>query len=192
MADQDKTRQELLDELGRLRLRLARLEVQNKRLEIAEMDLAESQHRLQEILDNATAVIYVKDLDGRYFTINRRYEELFHVSRDGILGETDYKIFPEAIADAFRANDRRVLEAGAPLEFEEIATHADGEHIYLSLKFPLRDTSGHIYAICGISSDITERKRMEEQLKEALTRLQRRISGTSAGPAQEGETTAAS
>lgn len=183
MADRDKTKQQLIDEISALRIRVARLEAQNKRLEFAEMELAENRHRLQEILDNTTAVIYVKDLDGRYFMINRRYQELFNVSRTEIVGETDYKIFPEEIADAFRVNDRKVLEAGEPLEFEEVATHEDGEHIYLSLKFPLRDTAGHIYAICGVSSDITERKRMEEQLKEALARLQRRISGTSTNPA---------
>lgn len=185
MTDAGKSREELIAELSDLRLRVARLEAQNKRLEIAEMELAESQHRLQEILDNTTAVIYVKDLEGRYFTINRRYEELFGVGRDEIVGETDYKIFPASIADAFRINDRKVLETGAPLEFEEVATHQDGEHVYLSLKFPLRDTAGTIYAICGVSSDITERKEMEEQLKEALARLQRRISGAGATPARD-------
>ncbi|MFZ5496059.1 MAG: PAS domain S-box protein [Verrucomicrobiota bacterium] len=134
----------------------------------AEEAVRSSQHLLQAIIDNSTAVIYVKDLEGRYLLLNRRYEELFHVGRKQLAGKTDYDVFPAAVADAFRAFDRQVLAAGKALEAEEIAPHADGPHTYLSIKCPLFDAEGKPYAVCGISTDITERKQAEERLQASL------------------------
>ena len=87
----------------------------------AQEQLRDSQQRLQAILDNSFAVIYVKDAQGRYLLINRRYETLFHVRRDTVLGRTDYDIFPKLMADAFRANDERALKLTGALTIEEIA-----------------------------------------------------------------------
>ncbi|MEX0712787.1 MAG: PAS domain S-box protein, partial [Pirellulales bacterium] len=133
----------------------------------AEEALRDSQQRLQSILDNATSVIYVKSLDGRYLLVNRSFETLFHVRRGEVLGKTDYDVFAPRLADAFRANDQKVLQAGRPLEFEEVAPHDDGPHTYISIKFPLADPAGSAHALCGISTDITERKRSEEALGRA-------------------------
>lgn len=134
----------------------------------AEEAVRSSQQLLQAIIDNATAVIYVKDLEGRYLLLNRRYEELFQVDRTKLAGKTDYDIFPRATADAFRAFDRQVLSAGRAVEAEEIAPHADGPHTYLSVKCPLLDANGLPYAVCGISTDITERKRAEDRIQASL------------------------
>jgi PAS domain S-box-containing protein len=128
----------------------------------------ERERQLQAILDGAPAVIYVKDMQGRYITVNRQHENLFHRTRDQVQGKTDHEIFPKTIADAFCANDQEVLRIGAPLESEEIAPHEDGLHTYISLKFPLFDAEGVPYALCGISTDITERKRAEERTREAM------------------------
>ncbi len=127
-------------------------------------ELRESEQRLQAILDGTTAVVYVKDTKGRYLVINRQYEELFHITREQIVGKTDLEIFPKEAAEAFRSNDRKALEAGIPLEFEETAPHDDGVHTYISIKFPLYDSTGRPEAMCGISTDITERRRAERRL----------------------------
>jgi len=130
-----------------------------------------SETRLQAILDNTTAVIYLKDTQGRYLLINRQFEELFHVTREQVVHKTDYDLFPGTMADAFRVNDQRVLETRTPLEFEEVAPR-DGEiRTFISIKFPLWDTSGVPYGVCGISTDITERKRAETKLVEANAEL---------------------
>ncbi len=134
----------------------------------AEKRLRENEERLQAIIDNTTAVIYLKDIQGRYILINKQYEKLFHITRYEIIGKTDYDIFPEERASAFLKNDRKVLEAEAPIEFEEIAPHDDGLHTYISIKFPLSTPEDIIYGVCGISTDITERKRMEEELKRTV------------------------
>jgi PAS domain S-box-containing protein len=133
-------------------------------LKQAEQLLRESEERLQAILDNSTAVIYVKAIDHRYILVNKRYETLFHVTREQLKGKTDADLFPPDMVEKFWANDRKVLEARQALEFEEIAPHDDGLHTYISIKFPLFDAAGEPYAVCGISTDITERKRTEDKL----------------------------
>lgn len=109
--------------------------------------LHESQQRLQFILDNSFAVIYLKDADGRYLLVNRRYETLFHLERGGVLGKTDYDIFPKLLADAFRANDVQALKSPGALTIEEIAPLDDGLHTYTSVKFPLFDSAGQPYGV---------------------------------------------
>ena len=133
----------------------------------AEQALRDSENRLQAILDNSPAVIYVKNTHGRYVLVNRVFETLFHVDRASLRDRTDYDIFPREIASVFRANDQEVLKGKVPVQLEEVAPHDDGLHTYISTKFPLRDTNGVIYGLCGISTDITERKRGEFELERA-------------------------
>ena len=131
----------------------------------AEDALRRSEQLLQDVADNTTAVIYVKYADGQYLLINRRFEQIFNLTADQIIGHTDHEIFPKDIADAFRANDVTVLERSTAVEYEEYAPHSDGLHAYISIKFPLYDHTGKPYATCGISTDITERKRIEDTLR---------------------------
>ncbi len=129
--------------------------------------LRESEHRLQSILDNTTAVVYITDQQGRYTFINKQFENLFPIKRDEISGKTPYDCFPKEIADAHLANDRKVFKARIPMEFDEQATHHDGLHTYLSVKFPLSDSTGNVYGVCCISADITGRKRVEDSLRKS-------------------------
>jgi PAS domain S-box-containing protein len=126
--------------------------------------LENSEARLHQILNNTTAMVYVKDKEGRYLFINRQCERFFHFRGREVVGRTDHDILPEEIAHTYRSNDLLVLERNAPIEFEETAPLEDGLHTYISIKFPLHDASGVAYAVCGISTDITERKRSDEAL----------------------------
>ena len=126
--------------------------------------LRRSEQLLQDVINNTTALIYVKDTDGRYLLTNRRFEQLFSLTTDQIVGHTDHEIFPRDIADAFRVNDVTVLERNTTVEFEEFAPHSDDLRASITVKFPLCDHSGKPYATCGISTDITERKRFEHEL----------------------------
>jgi PAS domain S-box-containing protein len=134
------------------------LAVERKRSDLAR---SRTEHQLQSILDNSSTIIFVKDLQSRYRLINRRYEELFHVKRSEIVGRTDFDLFPAEIAAPFVENDRLVLASGKPLAIEEHAPQDDGLHSFISVKFPLNDASGRITGLCGISTDVTERKRLE-------------------------------
>ncbi|MBS0203881.1 MAG: SpoIIE family protein phosphatase [Planctomycetes bacterium] len=119
----------------------------------------------QDIIDNTSSVIYVKDLSFRYLLINRQYESLFSITRSEILGKTDYECFPAELADGFRKNDVFVAETGQSIECEEFAPSTEGLHTYLSLKFPLYDTKGRMEAIAGISTDITDRLRTQQEIE---------------------------
>jgi PAS domain S-box-containing protein len=129
--------------------------------------LYEQQQHLQAVIDNTTAVIYAKDTSGRYLFVNRQFEEQFATRGSELRGKTDYDLFAPEHADRFRANDQAVLAGGGPLQAEEVVPHGDGLHTYITTKFPLRDLSGNVYAVCGISTDITGYKRMEEQLRQS-------------------------
>jgi PAS domain S-box-containing protein len=128
----------------------------------AEEALGDSEQRLQDILDNTTAVVFVKDLELRYILVNREYERRHQVRRDQIRGKTDFDILPHDVAETVRANDRHVIEAGTPIQFEETVPMTQGERQYVVVKFLLRDRTTKPYAICGIATDITELKRAEE------------------------------
>ena len=143
------------DELGRL----------SRAFDSMAREVAETQTRLRQILDNTTAVVFVKDTEGRFLFVNRQFEQLFHCRQAEVAGRTDREILPDEIAQVFRSNDLLVLQRDAPMEFEETAPLDDGLHTYISIKFPLHDANGVAYAVCGIATDITERKRADAALR---------------------------
>jgi PAS domain S-box-containing protein len=140
----------------------AELTQENSDRKKAEEALRASEERLQDIVDNTTAVIFVKDLDLCYLLVNSEFEHRHQVQRDQIRGKTDFDVHPPEVAKAVRANDRRVIEAGEPIQFEEAMPSVEGERWYVAVKFLLRDRTGKPYAVCGIATDITEAKRTEE------------------------------
>ncbi len=138
----------------------------------AEDALHTSQHLLQAIADNSTAVIYVKDLDGRYLFVNRVLKELLDLPSEGLLGKNDEELLDPATGAVIRGFDEQVLAGTKALATEEVVPLKDGIHTYISVKCPLFDASGKLYALCGVSTDITERKRIEEERALLLVREQ--------------------
>ena len=137
------------------------------------MELAESQRRLQAILDYSPAAISLKDTSGRYLVANREFEGLAGASAEAISGRRDTDLFPQRLAMAYQANDAKVLEQRRGLEFEETYVRAEVPHIYHSIKFPLLDAEGHPSAICAISIDVTERKKIDDALRIARLEAER-------------------
>ena len=173
------------DEIGRMARRLeetsqllarnrAALEEETERLNanIREREkianaLRESEQRLQAVLDNTTAVVCMKDTESRFQLVNRQFEKVFGATAEKVRGQDVHALFPKELADVFRENDLKVIRERVPLQFEEPAMHEDGLHTYLSTKFPLLDDEGNAQAICTISTDITDRKRFEDELQRA-------------------------
>jgi PAS domain S-box-containing protein len=125
-------------------------------------------HRTREIsgiLRYTPAVIYMKDQQGRYRLVNYRFEQLFGVRNEAVRGKRDHEILPANVADQFQGNDHHVLTHKSPYQVEERIAQADGEHIYLSVKFPIYNQQGEVSGLCGIASDITVMKKAQNQLR---------------------------
>ncbi|MFA5082153.1 MAG: EAL domain-containing protein [Hydrogenophilaceae bacterium] len=136
--------------------------------------LRENEQKLNTILDNVEARIYIKDADYRYQYANRPVRQLFGAELDAIVGQPDAAFFDADTAARLQANDRRVIEGGERVALEEDnLSLATGERAtYLSVKIPLRREDGSVYALCGVSTDITARKRDEDQLSLAASVFQ--------------------
>lgn len=140
----------------------------------AEASLQESERRLSEILESVDSHIYLKDTQGRFVFANRPVRELFGASLDEIVGRTDEAFFDAETFEKIRRNDRLVLEEGLTSRKEETVFNLrDGRtSTFFSVKIPLRNEAGNIYALCGISTDITDRKQAEERLLDSYHQLE--------------------
>lgn len=123
--------------------------------------LRETEARLQTFFENSPNLIFLKDRQGRYLYANKQFKKALRIADEQIMGKRDDEVFSAEQATAFQSNDRLVLEAGVPMEFEETALEEDGQHTSIVHKFPLLNVDGEIYAIGGIVTDITERKKEE-------------------------------
>jgi two-component system NarL family sensor kinase len=128
--------------------------------------LRENKELLETVIDNTSSVVFIKDISGRYMMINKQYEKLFHFGKSEIKGKTDHDIFPKEIADSVRHADLEVIKTKKLIEFEEdVPSNGETRH-YVSVKFPLMDQDNVVYAVCGIATDITDRKKSIEELKQ--------------------------
>ncbi|MBI4798063.1 MAG: PAS domain S-box protein [Desulfarculus sp.] len=141
---------------------------------LMEEDLRESRRFLSDLIEHSGALIFVKDRQGRYELVNRRWEEVTGLKREQVLGRTDEELFPGEIGRQFRQNDLEAMESGGALEREEILDDTSGRRYFLSVKFPLLGPDGQVRGVCGMTTEITERRRadderrrMEDQLRQA-------------------------
>jgi len=122
----------------------------------------EYNHRIQAILDNIPALVYIKDRDGKYLLINREYETRFHVSSNTMIDHFEIPDFEVQQQDKIVPDDQNLLRQDKAVEFEEVARHPDGSlHTYRSLKFPLHNETNEPYALCAIATDISTHKALQ-------------------------------
>ncbi|MBG6061159.1 PAS domain S-box-containing protein [Flavobacterium sp. CG_9.1] len=135
--------------------------------DISQKLLSENKQLLQSIIDNTSSPIFIKKINGEYLLINKEFESLFKISNEEIAGKTDEDFLAPLTANAYRNSDFEVVKALKELKTEESIQQADGEHTYIAVKFPIYDATKRIYAIGGIFTDISERKKLEESSKAA-------------------------
>lgn len=129
--------------------------------------IKESETRLRDIIDNTNAYIYLKDPQGRFLLVNRQFPKLLGVSEGDLIGRTAREaLHSDGQARAFEDRERQVLSTGKPLRTEEGMHTPMGAKTLSTLTFPLRDASRAVYAVCGVSTDITESKLAAEEIKE--------------------------
>lgn len=126
-----------------------------------------SQQYLEAILDNTNMPIYLKNAGYKYIFMNCQFKRLAHIDAEQIQGKDDFDFFSKPIAQLFRSQDEEVVKERALLEFEETIHLPDGVQTFMTAKFPLFDKEGGVYAVGGVCTDITARKNVEAELKEA-------------------------
>lgn len=156
----------------RVRQRTAELETANHNLaaEIVERQKAAdallvSQARLADTVDHSTAIVSLKDVEGRYLLVNREFERRFDRLRPNVVGCADAELFPAALAERLRAHDDEVLCSGAPVSFEQELPGDDPPRTYVCVKFPLHGADGAAYGVGSMATDITVLKQLQEELR---------------------------
>jgi PAS domain S-box-containing protein len=142
---------------------------QRRRIE-AERDQANT--LLRNFIEAVPGVVFAKDREGRLILGNRGVADLLGVPSEAYVGRTDRELLADARqAEAVMANDRRIMESGVPEQIEEDILLADGSPAtWLSTKAPMRDGEGQVVGLVGASLDITDRKRMEDALRQSEQR----------------------
>lgn len=143
--------------------------------------LHESRNTLQAVMDNTTAIIYMKDLEGRYTFVNKQFKKVHGTSDKKIIGKTDLEYTNPESAASYRRHDLLVMKSKKPLVCEESAIMDDGKHFAISAKVPLFDQNKKVYGICGITTDITAHKKTEHELLDIKTKLELALSNAKMG-----------
>lgn len=135
-------------------------------------ELESSRARMQTVLDNVPASVYLIGLDGCLHFLNKECARTLGGTPDEIRGRTIREIFTAADAQKVIDNNKAIHAGGRYVEVEETVTSADGRRVYLSLKGPLAPVPGEPPVVCGVSTDITARKETEKSLEEANAELE--------------------
>ena len=139
--------------------------------EIAEKSIRLSESRLQTFINNAPTPIAIKDLEGKYLSINSEFAYWIQIPAEEILGKQDYEVFPAENVKNSRNHELQVIFEGISITFEDTILLPDGLHTFIITKFPLMDDRDSPYAIAGIYVDISDRKQAEIALAEVESNL---------------------
>ncbi|MDH5473658.1 MAG: PAS domain-containing protein [Gammaproteobacteria bacterium] len=145
---------------------------QNEGISLADLKM---EHALFKCaLNEIGAYIYTKDINGCYTFANTLVLDLFGLPLDQVIGKDDSHFFDLAYSKELRLNDRQVLDQGKVIENEEVnfIKSTGKTRIYWSVKKPLRNDDGEIVGMCGVSTDITERKQVEKERESLIIKYE--------------------
>lgn len=145
--------------------------------ELAAEDAQRQREQLMQALaDHSPLGIFAKGPDGRYVYANHEFARSIGRSVEEVIGQGDADLFMPAIAESLRRHDAEIVAAGALRAREDRGVGPDSDRSYWSLKFPLQDEAGRVFAVCGLVNDITtlrraeaERTALQEQVIEELS-----------------------
>ncbi len=140
---------------------------------LAEKALRESEYRFRSLVDHLPQSIFVKDRSSNYVTCNHRYAQGLGIEPEAIAGRTDYEFHPKDLADKYREDDQTVIVSGKTLSLEEKYVRFGEERWARITKVPYRDQTGDIIGVVGIFEDITEGKRIGQEIRENEERYRR-------------------
>ncbi|MDO9575663.1 MAG: PAS domain S-box protein, partial [bacterium] len=166
MKDKDKTKEQLIKELEELRQRISGLRKLETKFKQTQKEVKESQERFRAVFSVSDEIIFIKNLEGHYTQANAAFSRIFKRPLEEIIGRTDEEIFPREEAKVLREIDLEVLKRGETDTREDVLTVKGDVHIFRTTKVPLRNEAGKIIGLCGFAEDITDSKRMGEELEE--------------------------
>ena len=135
----------------------------------AEDALQESEEKYRTLLENLPQKIFFKDRDLIYLSCNENYARDLNIKAGEITRKTDYDFYPKELAEKYREDDKRIMESGKTEEIEEKYLLQDGQNVLVhTVKTPVKDEQGNVIGVLGIFWDITERKRIEDQIQSSL------------------------
>lgn len=132
----------------------------------------ENEYRLNAIMDNSTALIYIKDLEGRYVLANNRFLSFFGLKSEQVIGHKDDEFTNKELADHYKKTDAQVISTREPMETEESILTPEGRKSLLLLKFPLLSPDRMLLGVSGIATDVTDKEEMLRQNREALQKAE--------------------
>jgi len=140
--------------------------------EIAERERAEgalraSESKYRTLLENLPQKIFLKDANSTYVSCNESYARDLNIRPAEIAGKTDYEFYPKQLAEKYRADDRRIIESGKTEDIEERYIQDGRDIIIHTVKTPIRDAEGNPVGVLGIFWDITEQKRIQDEIRQA-------------------------
>jgi PAS domain S-box-containing protein len=141
------------------------ISVVHERLRTSMALLERSRKWLQAIMDNSPNVIVIKDMSGEYLMANRQLEELLHIGPAKATGKSDAALFARRAPSIIAERTPRCLRNAARSPTRRPSCSGE-QRVFLTSKFPLYNSAPYPFALCAIWSDITERKRVEEALRE--------------------------
>ena len=131
----------------------------------AEEALRKSENKFRTLLENLPQKIFLKDKNSVYVSCNENYARDLKIRSDEIAGKTDYDFYPKELAEKYRADDKRIMESGKTEHIEEEYIQ-DGQKVFVhTVKTPVKDENSNVVGVLGIFWDITERKKMEDEIK---------------------------
>jgi PAS domain S-box-containing protein len=143
----------------------------------AEKALHHSKGLIDSIINHAPVLVSVKDLTGKYITVNKQTADVLNTTPEEMIGKKNYAFLDIETADRITKEEEEVLRSGQPSEMQVKMHKPDGLHTYITSKFPLFDIDGKLYAIGSTSADITPVKRAHEALEESYEQQQKVLNG---------------
>jgi len=166
MEDESIAKEQLVKELDEMKKKIAKLEVNEDMHKWAEAKLQREGYEKDILLNNAPAMIYWLDGEGKYIIVNKCFADLFNKSPDDIKGKYLYDLYPEEISDKIYADNVEIIESETPkYGIEESLETPNGMIWVRSNKIPYKDVNGKVIGIIGILSDITDQKQRNEDIR---------------------------
>lgn len=132
-----------------------------------EKALIESEAQKEAILNNFPHLAWMKDCDGIYLLVNKTFAKKYNMNLDDIIGKSDSDIYDANIAKVYRDSDLRVIETKEQLIIEE----QTGSSFWETTKAPIFNEKGKVIGVTGVSLDVTERRKREEEVSDYSERL---------------------